>query len=113
MSMYRPVVLGPGRCARIDSFVGRILKPRFCFRAMAHFVARAKWGVGVSGVGWLGSWCRWRGSNSRPSVYKTAALPLCYTGFGRDGIIARRPASLRRNAQKKRAEAHAPALLDD
>lgn len=25
-------------------------------------------------------WCRWRGSNSRPSVYKTAALPLCYTG---------------------------------
>ena len=25
-------------------------------------------------------WCRWRDSNSRPSVYKTAALPLCYTG---------------------------------
>ena len=25
-------------------------------------------------------WCRWRESNSRPSVYKTAALPLCYTG---------------------------------
>src|SRR6188474_393126 len=28
----------------------------------------------------VGEWCRWRGSNSRPSVYKTAALPLCYTG---------------------------------
>ena len=28
----------------------------------------------------MGEWCRWRGSNSRPSVYKTAALPLCYTG---------------------------------
>jgi hypothetical protein len=26
-------------------------------------------------------WCRWRGSNSRPSVYKTAALPLRYTAF--------------------------------
>jgi hypothetical protein len=25
-------------------------------------------------------WCRRRGSNPRPSVYKTAALPLCYTG---------------------------------
>lgn len=27
-------------------------------------------------------WCRRRGSNSRPSVYKTAALPLCYAGPG-------------------------------
>ncbi len=25
-------------------------------------------------------WCRKRGSNPRPSVYKTAALPLCYSG---------------------------------
>jgi hypothetical protein len=25
-------------------------------------------------------WCRQRGLNSRPSVYKTAALPLCYAG---------------------------------
>ena len=29
---------------------------------------------------WTGGWCRGRGSNPRPSVYKTAALPLCYTG---------------------------------
>lgn len=27
-----------------------------------------------------GNWCRRRGSNPRPSVYKTAALPLCYAG---------------------------------
>ncbi len=27
-------------------------------------------------------WCRRRGLNSRPSVYKTAALPLCYAGSG-------------------------------
>ena len=27
-------------------------------------------------------WCRRRGSNPRPSVYKTAALPLCYAGAG-------------------------------
>ena len=25
-------------------------------------------------------WCPQRGLNSRPSVYKTAALPLCYMG---------------------------------
>lgn len=29
---------------------------------------------------WRDGWCRRRGSNSRPSVYKTAALPLCYAG---------------------------------
>lgn len=34
---------------------------------------------GTKGNFWK-KWCRWRDSNSRPSVYKTAALPLCYTG---------------------------------
>jgi hypothetical protein len=35
---------------------------------------------GVSEAALIGNWCRRRGSNSRPSVYKTAALPLCYAG---------------------------------
>src|ERR1700760_1686762 len=26
-------------------------------------------------------WSQWRGSNPRPAVYETAALPLSYTGF--------------------------------
>ena len=30
-----------------------------------------------------GKWCRRRGLNSRPSVYKTAALPLCYAGMAK------------------------------
>lgn len=40
-------------------------------------------------VGFQVKWCRRRGSNSRPSVYKTAALPLCYAGSG--GRRFRRP----------------------
>lgn len=31
-------------------------------------------------------WCRERGSNPRPSVYKTAALPLSYPGKFGDGL---------------------------
>lgn len=30
-------------------------------------------------AGW-GKWSQQRGLNSRPSIYKTAALPLCYAG---------------------------------
>jgi hypothetical protein len=32
------------------------------------------------------NWCRRRESNSRPSVYKTAALPLCYAGATTDAV---------------------------
>lgn len=35
------------------------------------------------------NWCQQRGSNPRPSVYKTAALPLSYTGYSRPVFVHR------------------------
>ena len=34
------------------------------------------------------AWCRKRGLNPRPSVYKTAALPLSYSGYATEELSA-------------------------
>jgi hypothetical protein len=41
----------------------------------------------IAGIVGNVKWCWWRGLNSRPSVYKTAALPLCYTSKRPQGGI--------------------------
>ena len=46
----------------------------------------------IPSANWI--WCPWRGSNSRPSVYKTAALPLSYKGAR--AILPARPRRARR-----------------
>ena len=64
------------RPARRDIGIGAVARPQ-----PTRCAGRRSRPTGARpGLGDRMSWCRRRGSNPRPSVYKTAALPLCYTG---------------------------------
>ena len=49
-------------------------EPAFAFHASARHLAIVRFAND-------GGWCRQQDLNPRPSVYKTAALPLCYAGI--------------------------------
>lgn len=49
----------------------------FCAGVYIRIVTSIVWGDFLKRQNGGKSWCRMRDSNSRPSVYKTAALPLC------------------------------------
>ena len=65
--------------------------------------AKGERGPGCPGPLLHGGWCRQRGLNPRPSVYKTAALPLSYAGSGR-AIAAARPDGQGRRARPLRGQ---------